>query len=319
LVPVWVRERLACPRDGKPLAHRSDLLECASGHKYPVRDGIPILLRDDVSHTHEAALHALGEADEPERYRARTSQIDPFVQDAIGATGGYLYAGLIGRLTEYPIPELRMPPGAGRAFLDIGSSWGRWSIAAARLGYRALGVDPSVNAVRAARRVARQLNIDASFIVADARYLPLAAGTFEAVFSYSVLQHFAKSDVHQTLRQIRRILAPAGESLIQLPNAFGVRSLYHQVKRGLREPRAFEVRYWTVRELRAVFTELIGPSTITVDGFFSLNPQAADLRLLPLGARVVVRTSDFLRRLSRGVPALAYAADSVYVSSRLES
>jgi SAM-dependent methyltransferase len=316
-LPDWVLTRLACPRDWSPLRRRADALECTSGHAYPVRDGIPVLLLEDVPHTHQAALHALQEGDEPEKYRLRTSPIDPFVQEAIGATGGYLYAGLAGRLTEYPIPELRMAPGAGRTFLDLGSNWGRWSIAAARMGYRALGVDPSINAVRAARRVVRQLGVEASFIVADARYLPCAAGTFDAVFSYSVLQHFAKTDVHRTLREIRRVLASDGESLIQLPNAFGVRSAYHQGKRGLREPRAFEVRYWTVPELRRVFNALVGPSEVTVDGFFSLNPQAADLPLLSPGARAVVRASELFRRMSQAVPALAYVADSLYVRSRV--
>jgi SAM-dependent methyltransferase len=293
------------------------VLECSAGHVYAVRDGIPILLLEDVPHTHQAALHALRDGDEPDRYRVRTSPIDPFVQEAIGATGGYLYAGLAGRLTAYPIPELRMAPGMGRTFLDLGSSWGRWSIAAARLGYRTLGVDPSINAVRSARRVAQQLKVDAAFIVADARYLPLAANTFDTVFSYSVLQHFAKSDVHQTLREIRRILTTNGESFIQLPNTFGVRSLYHQARRGLREPRAFEVRYWTIPELRRVFDTLIGPSVVTVDGFFSLNPQAADLHLLPRGARIVVGASELLRTLAERVPPLKYVADSLYVRSRV--
>ena len=317
MVPDWVRTRLACPRDRKPLHRRSDLFECAAGHTYPVRDGIPILLLEDVSHTHEAAVHALHDGSEPEKYRAQTSGIDPFVQEAIGATGGYLYAGLAGRLIDYPIPELRLPDGAGRTFLDIGSNWGRWTVAAARRGYRALGIDPSINAVRAARRVARQLGVEASYIVADARYLPFADDTFDTAFSYSVLQHFAKTDVHQTLREIRRVLAPGGESLIQLPNAFGIRSAYHQAKRGWREPQKFEVRYWTVPELRSVFDSVVGPSTVTVDGFFSLNPQAADLPLLRPQARAVVRASEVLRRLSGVVRGLAYVADSLYVSSRV--
>lgn len=317
LLADWVLGRLACPRDRSPLQRRADVLACASGHTYAVRDGIPILLLDDVAHTHEAALHALRDGSEPEKYRVQTSRIDPFVQEAIGATGGYLYMDLSGRLTEYPIPELRLPDGGGRTFLDIGSNWGRWTVAAARRGYRALGVDPSINAVRAARRVARQLGVDAAYIVADARYLPFADETFDAVFSYSVLQHFAKTDVHQTLREIRRVLAPGGGSLIQLPNVFGIRSAYHQARRGWREPEKFEVRYWTVPELRTVFDALVGPSTVTVDGFFSLNPQAADLPLLRPWARAVVRASEALRRLSDVVPGLTYMADSLYVQSQV--
>jgi SAM-dependent methyltransferase len=315
MLPDWALSRLACPRDSQPLQHRANSFTCPSGHVYPVHNGIPVLLRDDVEHTHEAALYAL-RGEEHERPTAAAGEIDPFVQEAIGATGGYLYEDLIGRLTEYPIPELRMRPGAGAVLVDLGCSWGRWSIAASRLGYRAIGIDPSLEGVRAAYRVARQLGVkDACFVVADARYPPLADASVDAVFSYSVLQHFSKENVRTTLEQVRRILAPGGRSLIQLPNAFGLRSLYHQLKRGLREPRLFEVRYWTVGELRRTFGDRIGPTEIFVDGFFSLNPQSADLPLLSPRARVIVRTSEMLRRLSNGFPPLKYAADSLYVSS----
>ena len=315
MLPDWALSRLACPRDRQPLHRHANSCTCPSGHVYPIHNGIPVLLRDDVEQTHEAALYAL-RGEESVRPAAGAGQIDPFVQQAIGATGGYLYEGLIGRLTEYPIPELRMPPVSGAVLVDIGCSWGRWSIAASRRGYRVIGIDPSLEGVRAAYRVARQLGVtDACFLVADARYLPLADASVEAVFSYSVLQHFSKENVRTTLDQVRRILAPSGRSLIQLPNAFGVRSLYHQIRRGLREPRLFEVRYWTVGELRRTFEDCIGPTEIFVDGFFSLNPQTSDLRLLPPRARAVVQTSETLRRLSEGLPFLKYFADSLYVSS----
>jgi SAM-dependent methyltransferase len=287
---------------------------CASGHRYPVRDGVPILLLDDVEHTHEAALYAL--RGEERSHAARGPRgIDSFVQEAIGATGGYLYDGLAGRLTDYPIPELRMPPATGQILLDIGCSWGRWSIAASRLGYRVVGIDPSLEGVRAAYRVSQQMDIEACFLVADARYLPFARDSVDAVFSYSVLQHFAKEDVRLALAEIARVLTSDGRSLIQLPNAFGVRSVYHQLRRGFREPRLFEVRYWSVGELRRTFEERIGPSEILVDGFFSLNPQAADLRLLPAYARAVVRASEMLRRLSQPMSVLKYLADSLYIAS----
>ncbi len=315
LLPDWALARLACPRDHQRLQHRDHRFTCPSGHEYPIHNGIPVLLRDDVEHTHEAAQYAL-RGEERERPAAATGEIDWFVQDAIGATGGYLYESLIGRLTEYPIPELRMPRADAAVLVDIGCSWGRWSIAASRLGYRVIGIDPSLEGVRAAYRVARQLGIaDACFLVADARYPPFADSSVDAVFSYSVLQHFSKENVRTTLDQIGRILAPGGRCLIQLPNAFGVRSIYHQLKRGLREPRLFEVRYWTVGELHRTFQDRIGPTEIFVDGFFSLNPQTSDLRLLAPRARAVVRTSETLRRLSDAFPVLKYAADSLYVSS----
>ena len=100
--------------------------------------------------------------------------IDPVVAYLIAATNGLMYRHLIGRLESYPIPDIDLPPGEGRTLLDVGCSWGRWSLAAARLGYTVIGIDPSLGAVMAARRVARQLNLAATFLVGDARHLPFA-------------------------------------------------------------------------------------------------------------------------------------------------
>ena len=61
----------------------------------------------------------------------------------VAATNGFMYLHLLGKLSEYPIPDLRLPEGNGTPLLDVGCNWGRWSIAAARKGYAATGVDPS--------------------------------------------------------------------------------------------------------------------------------------------------------------------------------
>ena len=51
--------------------------------------------------------------------------------------------------------------------------------------------------------------------------------------------------------------------------------------------------------------------SIAADGFFTINPQVADLDLLPARSRVVVHVSDALRRASRHAPVLVQVADSV--------
>jgi ubiquinone/menaquinone biosynthesis C-methylase UbiE len=118
-----------------------------------------------------------------------------------------------------------------------GCNWGRWSIAAARKGYRVVGIDPSLGGVLAARRAAKSLSIEADFIVADARHLPFKDVSLDNVFSYSVIQHLSKPDALKSFAEIARILKPSGKSLIQMPNAFGIRNLYHQapdISRGRR-------------------------------------------------------------------------------------
>jgi SAM-dependent methyltransferase len=280
-----------------------------------VLHGIPILLRRDVAQTHHVADHALNVDHDAVRADDDGPGFDPYVQEAIAATGGLMYLPLYRQLTEYPIPELRLASGDGRSLLDVGCNWGRWTIAAARAGYRAIGVDPSLEGVRAAQRAARRLGVEIDVVVGDARHLPFARGAFDTVFSYSVLQHLSKSDVATALSEAGRVLTPGGRVFIQMPNAWGVRSLFHQWKRGFRDARQFEVRYWTVGELRRTFGRLIGPASVSIDGFFSLNPQPAEAHLLPLRFRAVVAISETLRGTARAFPVLKYLADSLYVEA----
>ena len=342
LIDPWLLARLACPYDGARVRLGSASVACTTcGRDFAVVEGIPVMLRGDVRQTHDAALASLAQvrptaadagngvppgsdsahqsvlAAKLESDGAATS-IDPFVQQAVGATGGYMYASLMGRLKRYPVPDIRVPAGSGsgRTWLDVGCNWGRWCFAAARIGYVPIGVDPMLGALRAAARVARQLGLTAHFVAADARYLPLQPETVDVAFSYSVLQHMAKHDVRRALREMRRALRPLGTVAVQLPNARGLRSLQVQAARRWRRPENFEVRYWTVPELRATFEHLIGPTSLTVDGFFSLNVQTADLPLLPLRFRALVHTSESLRHLAERIRPLVGVADSLYVLAR---
>jgi hypothetical protein len=130
-----------------------------------------------------------------------------------------------------------------------------------------------------------------------------------------VLQLLPKQDVYLTLRAIRDALRPGGHCQVQMPNTFGIRCLYHQARRGFREARDFEVRYWTPWELVSAFHRAIGPAHISVDGFFSLNAQISDVLFLPPKYRAIVRVSESLRRISEVFSPLTYVADSLYITS----
>lgn len=312
------RELLVCPRDKRDLQLTGEHLVCELGHRYAVIEGVPILLVSEAEQTHIEGARALavaesGDASSLAKFNLGPNDIDPFVQNSIAATNGGLYLHLVGNLKEYPIPSLRLPAGDSKLFLEIGCNWGRWCIAAARLGYRVIGIDPSLKSIRAANRVAKQLGIEATYVVADSRYLPFRDLSLDQIFSYSVLQHLSKENVCVSLSEIRRTLCPGAAVLAQFPNVYGVRCLYHQLRRGFREARDFEVRYWTPAALLSAFERTIGPSELSVDGFFSLNVQPSDVHLLPTHYRALVRASEILRQISARVPSLLKVADSLYV------
>jgi len=309
---------LVCPRDGGALERRGETLTCAEGHEYAYVDEIPVMVLDEeldpTQPGYWASTEQIAAVRAAEPPAVEGDAVDPYVAQLIVGTHGNLYRHLAAGLPRYPIPDLPLPPARGALLLDVGCNWGRWTIAAARAGYRPIGIDPSYEAIVAARRIASQLGADARYLVADARRLPFPDGTFDVVFSYGVLQHFSKADAAVAVAEIARTLKPGGTSFVQMPNAFGLRNVIQLARRGFREGERFDVRYRRPAELVRTFS-VIGPTTLTTDGFFTLNPQKRDLDLLPRRYRVLVRTSEAIRRASIRISVLTNLADSVAVRS----
>jgi len=341
-IDPWYLENLVCPIDQTELRVDGHHLVSKRGRRYPVVEGLPVLLVPDEVQTigvaHASIERAQGRFDgidgrAPELYleslgigekekvqlvsihKSGITAIDPVAIMLIRATGGNAYKHLIGdcSLTEYPIPSITLTPlEAGHTLLDVGCNWGRWSIAAARKGFSVVGIDPSLGAVMAARRVAKELNLDIKYLVADGRFLPFRERQFKVAYSYSVLQHLSKDDARKTISQISRVLEPGGLAKIQMANRWGLRSLQHQARRKFREPRDFEVRYWTIAELKSTFSEIIGTTQISADCYFGLGWQWSDFHLVLQKHKLVLLASEALRRLSDIVWPIRIFADSVF-------
>ena len=334
-IDPWYLQHLACPRDRSPLSPEDTSLVCRQGHRYPVVDGVPVMLLAEAPETIGVAAASLAAAAEPDpaglyvetlslsdderrgilAMSRAGSAIDPVVAYLIAATNGLMYRHLIGALDRYPIPLLPMSPGAGRLLLDVGCSWGRWTLAAGERGYEAVGIDPSLGAVLAARRVAASLGRPIHYVVGDARYLPFAGKQFDAAYSYSVIQHLSPPDAGASVTEIGRVLRPGGVVRVQMPTRYGLRCLYHQARRRFRTARDFEVRYWTWPQLRRMFTAAVGPTRIEVEGFLGIGLRATDAALMTPGLAAVLRTSEFLKSASAVIPPLARLADSVFVEA----
>jgi ubiquinone/menaquinone biosynthesis C-methylase UbiE/uncharacterized protein YbaR (Trm112 family) len=338
-IDPWYLANIVCPRDHQRLRLDDTRLVCPAGHAYPIVDGVPVMLLDDVRQTIGIAqasiqrAHATPSPDGTDKLYLDTlgvtavqregiktlalggqCHIDPVVAFAVNATNGNMYKHLVGKLRSYPIPELRMPFGNGQQLLDIGCSWGRWSIAAARKGYAVVGVDPSLGAIMAARRVSDSLGLTIKYVVADARHLPFSDGAFDNAFSYSVVQHFSREDAGLTVHEIGRILKTGGSCLVQLPSVFGLRCLYQQARHRFRAPVGFQVRYWTIPRMKRIFESAVGSASVSVDCFFGIGLQESDAELMPPRLKAVLALSKSLRVASRAAPFLKYGADSVYVT-----
>lgn len=241
------------------------------------------------------------------------------MNDWIVNTNGNLYWRMRGRLPRYPIPAWPLGEGRGRVLLDIGCGWGRWSIAAARAGFQPIGLDVHIDALAAATRVSRQLDVCGDFLCSGIEAFPIGSRSVDCVFSYSVLQHIEKNTVLRVFREIARVLKPSGTCIVQLPNRIGLVSIAQQLRRGLREARrdSFEMRYWSHAEIRRGL-EAAGLREVDIrtEGFFSQNSQLADLGLLSIPGRALVLASYAGRRLANALPILTRVADSLWIEAR---
>ena len=92
---AWFVEHLVCPRDHTVLQQCADRLVCASGHSYPIVDGVPVMLVEEASPTHHVCGESLAMAagEQAIRYDGGdldSDEIDSHVQDIIVGTCGNL-------------------------------------------------------------------------------------------------------------------------------------------------------------------------------------------------------------------------------------
>ncbi|MGO9897027.1 MAG: methyltransferase domain-containing protein [Bryobacteraceae bacterium] len=326
---------LECPRDRSELHVQSGHLCCARGHKYPIVSGIPVFLLDEKQQTIRIAAASLKAAEsgigdplyletlglsEAEKHGIQRdwivgSKVDSVISYLIGSTSGGGYVNLIGNLDSYPIPDIPIGNSDGELLLDIGSNWGRWSVSAARKGWRVIGIDPSLGALMAAKRAFSGMGLDISFVCGDARFLPFKAEVFQGAFSYSVIQHFSEPDAGLAIAELRRVLRQGGLVKIQMAHKWGLRSTYIRTRRDYADAGNFRVRYWSLASMRELFEKEVGPSKVMAEAFGGLGLLPEDRKYVNAKAKILIYISKFLKRLSLFVPPLIGLADSVYIVS----
>jgi SAM-dependent methyltransferase len=102
-------------------------------------------------------------------------------------------------------------PRGGRV-ADAGCGMAKWPSALRRLGYRAVGVDISRDALALARR--RDPGV--ALVVADSRRLPFRDRVLDAVLSIGVVEH-EEAGPHASLCELRRLLKPGGILVLDVP------------------------------------------------------------------------------------------------------
>lgn len=120
--------------------------------------------------------------------------------------------------------DLLEPP-AGAVVLDVGCGAGPFARFAAAHGVRVIGVDLADEALR--RAAGRGV---ADLVLAQGERLPFPDRAFVRAVCLGNLEHFL--DPAAGARELRRVLAPSGQAVVMLPNAYYSGDLWRWLRTG---------------------------------------------------------------------------------------
>ncbi len=146
--------------------------------------------------------------------------------------------------------------------------------------------------------------------------MPFKQDSFDAAYSYSVLQHLSKDDVTLVLKSLRPTMKRGGVTKLHLLNRYGLRSLQVQFMQLFTKPFFFQTRYWAPEEMLSTFT-ILGPSRLEVDGFF-VQGRFEDRDLFKPAGRFLTTLSHCLKKFTERFTPLGKLADNLFVVSRVQ-
>ncbi len=164
--------------------------------------------------------------------------------------------GFFADLAEYHFEKLhhllRLVPFEafkGRRVLEVGCGTGVDLARFARGGAIVTGVDLTLSAIELARANFSQQGLAGEFHVADGERLPFADDTFDLVYAHGVVQY--TPDPARLVSELRRVLKPGGEAIVQVYNRVSWLNLLSKVmKVGLEHEDAPVLLKFSMSEFR---------------------------------------------------------------------
>ena len=115
------------------------------------------------------------------------------------------------------IPALGLPRGS--RILDLGCGYGRNTIALARNGYAAVGLDYCGELLSIAHSEAQEAGVHVHLVRADMRQMPFEEASYHGIVSWAgSFGYFSDEENLGVLHSIARCLAPGGKFILDLHN-----------------------------------------------------------------------------------------------------
>ncbi|HJU74407.1 MAG TPA: methyltransferase domain-containing protein [Gemmatimonadaceae bacterium] len=227
----WSSLGIRCPRCLEELdTGDASALKCVKcSATYPIHHGIPDLRTGDDPYLSKdkdlEAANALAARAATMNFRElltsyyATNDKVPAAQVALFSQGTLAAAERAETtLTAWERRDARVSgiPPSTATFLDVGCGTGPLAIAAARRGWRVIGVDVGLRWLVLAQKRAREAELDIPFICANAEVLPFCDGVMTRVGGESILENTA--DPGQALHEFSRVLMRGGRLWLTTPN-----------------------------------------------------------------------------------------------------
>ena len=270
---------------------------------------------DNTEEITKRIFESLDTAPKPAGY---VGKIPWTVQQQIAATNGVHFLDTIGKLQEYPIPEMPIGPGAPDSLLlDIGNGWGRWLVAAANKNYIPVGIDIRHEFAVTARQTLQANGQNGYTIVADLQHLPFANDVFNVVWSFSVIQHTHFDRMMNCIKDIERILTENGFCFLEFPNKKGIRNrIGPAAGKNNAAFNSWDVRYYSPDQYRIFFEQYF-------DNFSYVNHSVLGIGILPgdlayargMKNKAIIAASRALSKIADVIKPMKAVSDSIYVKS----
>jgi SAM-dependent methyltransferase len=201
--PAALQALLRCPACGAEVSLEADEAVCAAeAHRYPVVEGIPILVDEQ---TLQADPQYAGQRS---YFDSEFSRYDRYLLEhwRVSYLNRLRAAGLLGD--------------SGAPLVDVGVGGSGYTvIEAARAGQPAIGCDLSLEGLLAAQRFAAEEGVSdrVLWVCCSAEKLPLASASFGSSLAIAVIEHVP--DDLAALRELARVLQPGGRTWVTVPHA----------------------------------------------------------------------------------------------------
>jgi len=216
---------MACPAcKHAPFTQGDDEYTCPSCHAiFPIREGIPVLLRPNSQIVAEEAARA--EFWDTGWNKRNGALLELNKEGIIKERSNYL-----DYLTSEGYPsaiDLSEDVVGGKTFLNIGCGGGYEGLLFAGYGTRYIGVDFSHNAVRFTKQLIQNAGFEASTYQCEAEALPFEDESIDFIYSSGVLHHTPNTE--DTLIEALRVLKPDGTAMIGLYATYSPMFLWYRL------------------------------------------------------------------------------------------